>query len=190
MPTPSSSQTFAKRLLGLYGGRQNASEALERRFRAIAERWDQDAGTIGRILRAHLFVEHYLTRYLQARNPMLPDIARARLSFAQKMALVGTSDRSVAHLAHGLERLNQVRNRIAHTLKAEVTLTDSRIFLSIGIFREMRRTLAAPGKPSDEPITVLDDFARHAGIMLEAASSPDRELWAKTVRGCCAASSS
>jgi len=175
MSTSKDPQVIVKRLLALYGGRDNAFEALERRFRAVAESWEVDAGTIGRILRAHLFVEHYLTQYLQEHNPNSPDIDGARLSFDQKVALLGKTDRMVAHLTSGLQRLNRIRNRLAHTLKAEVTLEDSQAFLSIDLFREMRRASAAPQRPSDDRLTVLEDFARHAGIMLESASSPERD---------------
>jgi hypothetical protein len=178
MTTPTDPQVFVKRLLDLYGGHNKAFEMLDRRFRAVAERWDQDAGTIGRILRAHLFVEHYLTQYLQVTNPNLPDVGDARLSFAQKVALLGTTDRSVAHLTGGLQRLNKVRNRLAHTLRAEVTVEDSQALLSIDLFREMRRAGVAPQSPSDDPVTVLEDFAKHAGTMLESASSPESKLWA------------
>ena len=176
-------QLFVKRLLELYGGRDKAFAVLGRRFQAFAERWDQDAGAIGRILRAHLFVEHYITQYLQSRNPKLPDVGGARLSFAQKVALIGTTDRSVAHLTSGLQRLNKVRNRLAHTLMAEVTSEDSQAFLSIDLFREMRRAATAPRTPSEDPISVLEDFAQHAGAMLESASSPDSKLWAEAIWG-------
>ena len=183
MTTPTDPQVFVKRLLDLYGGRDKAFEQLDRRFRAFAERWDQDAGTIGRILRAHLFVEHYLTQYLQVTNPNLPDVGGARLSFAQKVALLGATDRSVAHLPSGLQRLNKVRNRLAHTLKAEVSLEDSQSLLSIDLFREMRKASAAPQSPSDDPLTVLEDFAKHAGTMLESASCPESKLWADALSG-------
>src|SRR5436190_6996537 len=155
MFTPIDPQVFVKRLFDQYGGRDKAVVALSRRFQAFSDRWDQDAGTIGRILRAHLFVEYYLTQYLQVKNPNLADIDEARLSFAQKVGLLNTTDRSIAHLIVGLRRLNKVRNRLAHTLMAEVTLEDGQELLSIDIFREMRKAGAKPQTPSEDPTNIL-----------------------------------
>jgi len=137
---------------------------------------------MGRILRAHLFVEHYLTRYLQTQNPNLGDLDEARISFAQKLGLVGQAEKSLAHLLPGIRRLNAVRNRISHTLKIELTPEDSRAFLSITLFQEYRKRVARPKKPNDDPVRVVEDFAKYAGIMLEAASNPDRLKWAEAMK--------
>jgi hypothetical protein len=126
-------KVIVQRLFDLYGGRDAAFAALDRQHRAIAEHWDQDAPTMGRILRAHLFVEHYLTQYLQTRNPDLDDVDEARLSFAQKLALIGRAEKCVSYLIPGIRRLNKVRSycpstssensaRLAHLLAFPVTI--------------------------------------------------------------------
>ena len=173
----------ARRLIHLYGGVDAAREALDKRFREVAERWNQDAGLMGRILRAHLFVEHYLTAYLEANNPNLGNLENARLSFAQKVALAEQPNAGERYLFPGIRRLNQIRNRLAHTLKAEVTNEDREGFLSIPLFKAMREALSAPSTPSDDPVVVLEDFARHAGVTLEAASNPDRQLMLRAIWG-------
>ncbi len=176
-------EEFARRLIGLYGGPDAAREALDRGHREVLRRWNQDLTGMGRILRAHLFVEYYLNTYLEACNPNLGNTGAARLSFAQKAVLAECKTSSEAYLFPGIRRLNQVRNRLAHTMLAEITVEDRDVFLSVSLFREMRKALKAPESPSDEPLVVLEDFARHAGLSLNAASSPDRGLWEEAIWG-------
>ena len=174
-------QAFANQLIALLGGHEAARKLLNESHEEIARRWDQDASLMGRILRAHLFVEHYLARYLSVRNPNLGSTNEARLTFAQKVALADRSDPTVSHLIAGVTRLNKVRNRLAHTLNAEVTAEDRDVFLSIGMFTALRDALAQPNIPSMEPIDVLEDFARHAGLAYASASDPHRTLWAQAL---------
>ncbi|MFP3670621.1 hypothetical protein SB717_36660, partial [Priestia sp. SIMBA_032] len=79
---------IATRALELMGGREKAFAAMEADYDAMKERWNQDTDSIGRILRAHLYLEHYLTEYLQHANPALGDLDEARLTFAQKANLL------------------------------------------------------------------------------------------------------
>jgi hypothetical protein len=55
--------------------------------------------------------------------------------------------------------------------------------LSIDFFREFRKAGASPGTPSDDPIAVLEDFAKCVGIMLEAASNPNSQKWVDAIQG-------
>jgi hypothetical protein len=150
---------------------------MEESLREINTRWNQDASLMGRLLRAHLFVEYFLTRYLSAKNPNLGDLELARLTFAQKLALSDHPSSPEAYLFPGIRLLNKVRNRIAHTLSATVTDEDRDGFLKIGVFREFRIALAAPKAPSNEPVDVLEEFSLHAGSSLASAASPNAKLW-------------
>ena len=153
----------------------------------IVALWNQDTPTIGRILRAHLFVEHFLTECLQARNPQLA-LEEARLTFAQKVALMGKAAPAVAYLRPGMSHLNKVRNRVAHTLKGDVTPEDARVFLDIELFRALRDERAkrdadcGTKSPSNDPIDVLEDFAKHTGIALSGSASGEADLWAEAIR--------
>lgn len=138
---------------------------------------------MGRILRAHLFVEHFVTEYLHAKNPSLGDLSAARLTFAQKVELVGGADPAVAYLVPGLRRLNKIRNRLAHTLSTSVTNEDRDAFLLIELFRALRDALASPAVASVEPVDVLESFAQHAGMALNAASDPWAGFWVKALVG-------
>ena len=171
----------AKRVIELCGGRDAAWKRLTQSFESVQSRWNQDIVGIGRILRAHLFVEHFLTLFLQKKNPGLGDVDSARLSFTQKVALFPASGTTISYLIPGIRHLNKVRNRLAHTLQAQVSEEDRAVFLSVTLFREFRIARDAPKTPSDIPIDVLEEFSAHAGMMLDAAISPDGELWAQAL---------
>ena len=40
-----------------------------------------------------------------------------------------------------------------------------------------------PQLPSEDPTTILEDFAKHAGTLLESASSPEGKIWADAISG-------
>lgn len=64
-PNQEEIEFIGRRALELMGGRENALASMEAEFDEMKERWNQDTDTIGRILRSHLYLEHYLTEYLQ-----------------------------------------------------------------------------------------------------------------------------
>jgi len=181
VPNP---EAVVKHVIRLMGGHEKAWQAFHDDFQLITTRWEQDTATIGRILRAHLFVEHFLTEYVQARNPELGSPEEARVTFAQKVALFGTGTPGIAYLLPGARRLNAIRNRIAHSLRAEVTKEDVDAFLQIELFRAMREEKARrlSSTPSTAPIDVLEEFAMHAGIILHASATRNADMWAEALR--------
>ncbi len=174
----------AKRSLELMGGREAAIASMETEYYELKERWKQDIDTIGRILRAHLHVEYYLTEHLQHINPCLGDIDEARLSFAQKANLLTQDgDASVWMLIGGIRHLNKIRNRLAHNLKAEVTEDDRKVFFSQGIYKSMRDwSHKDDSKPlSDESIDVLEHFAEFAISMMHSRRTPYSKAFAQAM---------
>jgi hypothetical protein len=170
-------EQFAKRLIDLYGGREKAREALYRRHAAFNKVWAQNIDKIGKIVRAHLVVEHYMTAYLATRNPLLGSIENARLAFSQKVALLSESDSAIAYLAPGIRRLNAIRNRLAHNLDAELNVEDSQVFLAVEPFKALRQELSGDAIADGSPLEVLEDFAKHAAVCFDHGSSPDALLW-------------
>lgn len=166
-------------VIDLYGGREIAWKKMEADFNSIEKRWDQDFEIMGRILRAHLFVEHYLGEYLIAKNPNLSSLDKARLSFSQKLTLLTTKDTIIKSAIPGIRYLNALRNRLAHTLHASLSKKDAQHFLSDRIFCAMREARVAPAQPSSDPIDILEEFARHAGSMLHIDSSETAKIWAQ-----------
>ena len=164
---------IAKRVIELSGGKQKLNEKMDQKLAQINDKWNQDVGAIGRILRAHLFVEHFITECLIAFNPALGDLEKARLSFAQKLALIEDYSPETQELAVGIRRLNKIRNQLAHNLEAKVTDKDKESLLSVKTFSALRVALAKPEAPSDDNMDVLEDFAKHVGSRLESLADPD-----------------
>lgn len=86
------------------------------RFKALFAR---DHDTLGRVLKCHLIVEHYLGRFLAA-HFNLNNISNAKLSFFQKATLLPDSAASSAFVKPGILRLNAIRNQFGHTLEPVV----------------------------------------------------------------------
>lgn len=180
---PPSPESVATRVIALHGGREAFLAHTDAQIEELNAKWNQNAALMGLILRSHLFVEYYLERYLRTRNPHLGSLENARLTFAQKTELMSKGDGSVAYLLPGIKRLNKIRNRMAHTLSASITEEDRDVLLDINIFRSLRDALASPGTPSAAPIDVLESFAQHAGMVLDAASDPAAGYWVKALGG-------
>ncbi|MFT3736456.1 MAG: hypothetical protein QM776_15805 [Rhodocyclaceae bacterium] len=174
LPDPA---TVIPKLFALYGGKDKFFEAMDARQQEFFALWAHDSESIGRVLHAHLVVEHFLTAHLQAQNPKLGDIVEARFTFAQKVALVGDDDRLAKLLIPGLVGLNRVRNRLAHRLKVEIDAEDIQAILSVELYAATLREKQNP-KPND-PLWVLEDFAKFAGTLLQSSAAPDNALWAE-----------
>lgn len=166
-------QKVARRVIELSGGKDKFIEEMDSEIAKINQKWAQDVDAIGRILRAHLFVEHFVTECLVSFNPALGDIKDARLTFAQKLTLIEDYSVETKDLARGIKRLNKIRNQLAHNLSGKVTDEDKESLLSIMSFRALRNELAKPASPSDENLVVLEDFAKHVGARLSSLASPN-----------------
>jgi hypothetical protein len=137
--------------------------------------WNQDVTRGAKVLRAHLVVEHFLNEYLGSVNPHLGSLGEARLSFNQKVALLGEHNPILTMLRPGIIRLNQVRNRLAHRLNVEITPDDVASFMSVPLFSAMYA--ARRRKPSSRPrppLKVLEDFAQLSAAMLQMMSEESR----------------
>lgn len=164
-------KAIARRTMEIMGGREKAIATMEADFYAMKARWNKDVLTIGRILRAHLHVEYYLTEFLQHINPKLGNLDEARITFNQKVNLLRTDDRTVDYLIPGIRHLNKIRNRLAHNLEATVTDDDATVFLQ-GMFKAFRDAgvMGSENQLSTNPIDVLEEFAEFASSMLHAPS--------------------
>ncbi|WP_147326255.1 hypothetical protein [Hydrogenophaga borbori] len=82
--TPDLDQQILNRAAELLGGQAEYERLATEEVNEVQRRWNQDTDAIGRILRAHLFVERFMTENLQRANPALGPVEKARLTFAQK----------------------------------------------------------------------------------------------------------
>jgi hypothetical protein len=156
-------------LVNLLGGREKGAQAIRDHLDLFNKKWNTNIEITGRILRAHLFVEHFLTDYLQAQNPNLGSLEDARLSFTQKLLLVDEKKSVIVYLLPGIKRINTIRNRVAHSLEATITKEDRDLFLSIDFFVAMRNEEAKYDKRklSFEPLDVMEEFSLFAGSALQ-----------------------
>ena len=116
------------------------------------------------ILRAHLYLEYYMTEHLRYENPGIGDLDSARLTFSQKVALLRVDDEATKSLAHGIRHLNKIRNKLAHNLSIVVTKDDADIFLSVRVFKLIRDAVAThtTTSPSNAAIVNVVVVSLHA----------------------------
>lgn len=175
MTEKASSTAFATKVQELYGGYDGFDRALRARVDEFHSVWNQDSESIGRILRCHLGVEHFLTRVIEVMNPNLGSLTDARVSFSQKLDLVDPKNPIVHALLPGLRRLNQVRNRMAHRLRGVVTDADRDALLAIPFFSVAYGSGMSPcGPQTSEPIGVLEQFSEFAASMLYTLCAPGK----------------
>jgi hypothetical protein len=173
MPIPPHDEDrIVRRAIGLAGGKDAFFSAADKEVADIDGRWNQNVEVIGRILRAHLFVEHYLAEYLTQANPRLGSLADARATFTQKVALLDAANPDIANMLPGIKRLNVIRNRLAHNLGAQVSEEDARVFLSCKRFAALRAARVKERVPSNVPLDILEDFARHTAVAFTYEFTP------------------
>jgi hypothetical protein len=171
-------QETIEKLFRLYGGKEEFRKDAQKQLDDFNERWNQNSDMLGRILRSHLVVEHYLTLWIQHQNKNLGSISDAKLSFSNKIALVGKSDLSVIDLVPGLKRLNKIRNRIAHNLSVEILKEDEEALKSSKYFKAMiRLNSGLYCSPTATGIELLEGFAKYSAGTLQAGSHENEHLW-------------
>jgi hypothetical protein len=173
-----------KRTIEILGGVERTRQVADQELGEMNRRWNQDVESIGRILRSHLYVEHYMTEYIEKSNPRLGSIGKARLTFGQKLALLDPDDPRLQEVKEGVKHLNTIRNRLAHRLSAAVTSEDSVVFLRARYFGEMREEKAKPGRPSDDPLDILEEFAKHASHAFTRKFSLVGQAFAEALEKC------
>jgi hypothetical protein len=180
-------QLNVTRIIEKYGGHKAWKAAVTKQMGEFNRVWDQDTDRIGRILRAHLAVEHFVTEFLSASNPNLGSLERARLSYAQKLDLLDTKDRSIEWMLPGLRHLGTVRNRVSHRLRVELTKADQDVFNAVELYRAMRIELNKRDPPTpiqdevESAMAVLEDFARFASGLLHTRLDPNQHIWAEVL---------
>jgi hypothetical protein len=164
-PSPELLARIRSRAAELVGGETTFRTLADAEIARVQALWNQNTDAIGRILRAHLFVEHFMTEYLERTNPQLGSIEKARLSFAQKVALLSLADPGVADALPGIKHLNTIRNKLAHRTDTPVTDSDASSFMSCKLFATQQTRKSQPDGSSKQPIDVLEDFARYTSIV-------------------------
>ncbi len=164
-PTP---QQTVQRVVAAYGGAEKLSAAMNAGREESWDAWQQDPNKIGRVLRAHLVVEHILNEYVRAIRPAWSQRRVTEARFANKVAFLSRIDPMVRLLSPGFTRLNLIRKRLAHDLAALVSEDDKDEFLSIHFFKAWHdETHNQRGKFADDPVSIVEEFAQLAVILLK-----------------------
>ena len=117
--------------------------------------------TLGRILKCHLIVEHYLGRFLVSHFG-IDNFDNVGLSFAQKARLLPDRATAASFVKPGVVRLNQIRNNFAHSLGAELSDVD------LGPIRTVL-AIARRGVAFESPVEAIEAFTTVACTFLIVA---------------------
>jgi len=168
----------------LNGGWDRVIEIASAQQKRLDRLWNRQADPIGRILKAHLIVEHCLTAHLLAHNPNLGGLDKARLSYDQKLNLLDPKIVNVHDALPGLRLLGTIRNRFSHRLEATVTKADADALFAIELFRALylnENMASAAKEPDDETervLEIIERFAAYIAIMLDHLADPQLKFHA------------
>jgi len=133
---------------------KNRHLAFQPEFQAL---WrGKDERTIGRVLKCHLLIEFYLTKYIQAANPALGDLNKSRITFSQKLALAKSHVTLIRLLLDGIEEINKIRNKIAHKLDTTLVVGD------IKSIQQLINALEEFEQKNKRPIEFIEEFTQIA----------------------------
>jgi hypothetical protein len=118
----------------------------------------EDHDLIGRVLKCHLIVEHYLGRFISS-HYCIRDLSKTRLSFSQKAQLLPDASSAAAFVKPGILRLNKIRNDFGHTLQPGLS------FSSLGPINDILGA-ARQGASFSEPIEAIEAFTTVASTFL------------------------
>lgn len=100
---------------------------IEQRFKEENARFialmSKPHDVIGRLLKCHLVVEHYLERFL-SEHYGIEAVDEAKLNFFNKAMLLPKAASSAAFVRPGILKLNSLRNKIGHNLGGEPRFDD------------------------------------------------------------------
>jgi len=126
----------------------NANFELENnRYKSLLNR---EHDVLGRVLKSHLIVEHYIDRFLLEKYK-IENVSEARLSFSQKVKLLPDKASAVAFIKPGILRLNSVRNKFGHSLNFALKFDD------VNSIRQILKTLDED-KNFIEPVECIETF--------------------------------
>ena len=129
----------------------------------------QPHDVLGRLLKCHLIVEHYLERFL-SEHYGLESVSDAKLNFFNKAMLVPTQASSAAFVRPGILKLNSIRNRAGHNLGGEPDFSD------LGVINEILR-IARPNARFGEPIEAIEAFTTVACTWLIVPPKEHQQLF-------------
>ena len=114
--------------------------------------------TLGRVLKCHLIVEHYLDRFLVSHFG-IDNFDNVRLTFAQKAKLLPDRATAATLVKPGIVRLNRIRNQFCHSLGAELSDADLDSIRTV-------LAIARRGVTFESPVEAIEAFTTVACTFL------------------------
>ena len=103
--------------------REAIEAAFETERQRFANLFSRSHDHIGRILKCHWVIEHYLDRNL-SEELGLGELRGAKLTFFQKISILPDRDFRVTWIKPGILNVNSLRNRLVHNLEARLEDAD------------------------------------------------------------------
>lgn len=110
-----------------------------------------DHDTLGRVLKAHLVVETFMTEFLEHRLGA-EELESANLSFYKKASLLPNAGSPASFVKPGIMCLNRIRNRFGHDPTATLEVND------IGPIANAL-TVMRPKVEFSDPVEQIEEFA-------------------------------
>lgn len=146
-------------------------EHFERENRTFKSLISSKPDTLGRVLKCHLVVEHYLDRFLLEQFKM-ENLDAAGLRFIQKAKLLPDEGMAAAFVKPAILRLNTIRNRFGHSLGADLSFED------LGAIRPVL-DIARPGVTFGSPVDAIEAFTTVACTFLIVTPPALQQIFAE-----------
>ena len=130
---------------------------------------DQPHDMLGRLLKCHLVLEHYLDRFL-SEHFGIEDVESAKLGVFNKAMLLPSKASSAAFVKPGILKLNALRNRAGHNLGTDIGFGD------LGPIHEVL-AIARAGVQFKSPIDAIEAFTTVACTWLIVPPKEHQQLF-------------
>jgi len=151
---------------------------IERDFEARAKEFNRlmrkDHELLGRVLKSHLIMEHYMDKFLSS-HYSIENIDDLRLSFFQKAKMLPDLNAKAVFVKEGILELNAVRNKFGHEL--DVTIDQACLKSMGGVLRISRE-----GQTFPHPVETIEAFTAVACTFLSTSTPEIEELFAKAFK--------
>ena len=100
-------------------------EDIDAGFEKYVLTLEAESPEVGKLLRIHLLVEHYLDQILKKEMKKGDILTKGnRVSVFRKINIVEAMDIFPAHIIEGLYKLNSLRNKCVHSLEYKISESD------------------------------------------------------------------
>jgi len=167
-----SREQFVDQVLGKIQNSKDLQNELEKLVTEYNLIWDKDTAILGRILRAHLFIEHYMDQLLSSMLPSIENMEKLELEFSKKLEMVRGYSDLTEELYPGVKRLNAIRNRFVHNLSFKLDEAYAKPITENQILGLIDRTLSAQNISQTDIrlIEKIEKFAILAGMFFGISS--------------------